>query len=537
MNRPPARHGAAPSAFSDRGGEGGRPRLDRRDAPVSERPDASGDAGQPLRDLDLLIRSRYAIVVLDTIEEERAEALLHHLADRLGLPLFSWTHTKGLRRSDKTSSVYDTQDPSKALAHVESARFPALYHFRGLGPHLQDAVLRQRLRDASQPYTELAGAVVLSGGDIDLGEALRPHAATVRLPPPDVEELRSLLRHILRDLNARGAVEVDQTPEETDRLLRSLRGLTLLETEKILTKVIIEDGRLGADDVQAVVEAKRHLIEREGLLEYYPLEESMAEVADLATLKAWLRKRQAIVATPRRAEAFGLEFPKGMLLLGVPGCGKSLCAKAVAMEWRLPLLKLDPSNLYNKYIGESERNYKRAIATAERMAPVILWIDELEKAFAGAGDQDAGVTQRILGSFLSWLQDRRGDVFVVATANDVTRLPAEFLRKGRFDEVFFVDLPDEEVREEIFRIHLAKRAQDVSRFDIGRLAAASEGFSGSEIEQTVVAGLYSAFSDGVSLSTETVLAEIGATQPLSQMMAEKVEGLRAWAEGRTVRAH
>jgi len=491
----------------------------------------------PLHDLDLLLRSRYPIVLLETNEEDRAETLLRHLADRLHIPLFGWSATKGLRRDDKPSPIYDTADPVKALAHVESARFPAVYYFRSLGPYLEDRILRQRLRDASAPYAKIAGAIILTGTDISIDEALRPHVATVHLPPPDVEEFRELLMHILRDLNSRDVVEVDQTEAETNRLLQNLRGLTLLEAEKILTKAIIEDGRLSPEDIHAVVEAKRELVEREGLLEYYPVEESLDEVADLATLKAWLRKRQAIISTPERAAEFGLEFPKGVLLLGVPGCGKSLCAKAVAMEWSLPLLKLDPSNLYNKYIGESERNFKRAIEAAERMAPVILWIDELEKAFAGAGDQDGGVTQRILGTFLSWLQDRRGDVFVVATANDVERLPAEFLRKGRFDEIFFVDLPDRQTREEIFRIHLAKRGQDVEAFSLEQLGEASHGFSGSEIEQSIVAGLYTAFADGGALTSEGVLAELVSTRSLSRMMSEKIDKLRGWADGRTVRAN
>ena len=245
-------------------------------------------------------------------------------------------------------------------------------------------------------------------------------------------------------------------------MLRHLKGLTVMEAEKILTKAILEDGMLTAEDVRHVIAAKKEVIEREGLLEYYPAEESFAQVADLATLKAWLAKRRGVVAEPGRAARYGLEFPKGMLLLGVPGCGKSLSAKAVASEWGLPLLKLDPSNLYNKYIGESERNFKRAMAAAERMAPVVLWIDELEKAFAQGGSEDSGVSQRILGSFLSWLQDRRGDVFVIATANDVARLPPEFLRKGRFDEIFFVDLPNGPTRHEVFRIHLEARGQEAA---------------------------------------------------------------------------
>ena len=235
----------------------------------------------------------------------------------------------------------------------------------------------------------------------------------------------------------------------------------------------------------------------------------MDSVADLRGLKDWLAKRKEIIMKPEKAREFGLSFPKGVLLLGVPGCGKSLCAKAVAMEWGLPLLKLDPSNLYNKYIGESEKNFKRAMKTAEKLSPVILWIDEIEKAFSSvSGDQDAGVSTRIFGTFLSWLQDRNGDVFVVATANDVKKLPPEFLRKGRFDEIFFVDVPDKDSRDAIFKIHLEKRGKDISNFDLTKIVENTDGFSGSEIEQVIVSGLYSAFSNNTELTTEILLNEI-----------------------------
>jgi SpoVK/Ycf46/Vps4 family AAA+-type ATPase len=230
-----------------------------------------------------------------------------------------------------------------------------------------------------------------------------------------------------------------------------------------------------------------------------------------------------------------------VLLLGVPGCGKSLCAKAVAHEWGLPLLKLDPGNLYDKYVGDSEKNFKRAMQTAERLAPIVLWIDELEKAFAGGsggggGDDDGGVSRRVFGAFLSWLQERRGDVFVVATSNDVAKLPPEFIRKGRFDEVFFVDLPSADARRAIFTIHLRKRKQNSASFDLARLATASEGFSGAEMEQAIVSGLYTAFSAGTPLSTEILLAELASTRPLSRTMRERLDDLRSWAAARTVNA-
>ncbi|MCI0568871.1 MAG: AAA family ATPase, partial [Acidobacteria bacterium] len=331
---------------------------------------------------------------------------------------------------------------------------------------------------------------------------------------------------------------VQMKSEDFARLLSNLKGLTLLEAERILTKAIVEDGKLAPDDLLAVVEAKKAVVEREGVLEYFPAEEGMADIADLAGLKAWLSERRAILTDPSRAAGFGLAFPKGVLLLGVPGCGKSLCAKAVAREWGLPLLKLDPASLYNKYVGESEKNFKRAMSMAEKLAPTVLWIDELEKAFSSSGDaEDGGLSQRIFGTFLSWLQDRKGDVFVVATANDVSILPPEFLRKGRFDEIFFVDLPDAEARRALFSIHLKKRGKDPKLYDLPRLVEATEGFGGSEVEQAIVAGLYTAFSGHRELSTETLLLEIARTKPMAQTMGEKIQWLRDWAKERTRSAH
>jgi SpoVK/Ycf46/Vps4 family AAA+-type ATPase len=310
-----------------------------------------------------------------------------------------------------------------------------------------------------------------------------------------------------------------------------------LEAKKILTRAMIENGKLCGDEIQAVILAKKEIIEKEGLLEYYPVEESMADIADLAGLKQWLEKRKSIILDPENARAYGLSFPKGILLLGVPGTGKTLCAKAVAKEWSMPLLKMDPANLYNKYIGESEKNFKRAMQTAEKMAPVVLLIDEIEKAFTAGGSEDGGTSARILGSFLSWLQDRKGDVFVVATANDIERLPPELLRKGRFDEVFFVDLPDRETRTALFSIHLKRRGQDPQKFNLEELADRTEGYSGAEIEQVVISALYSSFAAKTKLDMTCLMDETGKTIPLCRTRAEHIEALREWARTRTVGAN
>jgi len=503
------------------------------------RPRARIAPGQDaLHDVALLVRSRYGLIHIDTPEEERAQSLLRHLADSLGVPLFLWSRTRGLQREGADGAIYGTEDPHQALAHLCSARFPALYHFKGLGPLLEDVVLASRLEEAAQSFEELRGAIVLTGTGFDLPESLRRAVATLALPQPTLDDYKQLIGHIVRDLSQRMTVVSEISHKDLTRLLHNLKGLTLMEAEKILTKAMVEDGKLDASDIQAVIDHKKAIVEREGVLEYFPVHEDMGDIAGLDGLKDWLQQRKQIILDPERAEAFGLRFPRGILLLGVPGCGKSLCAKAVAHEWSLPLLKLDPATLYNKYIGESERNFRRAMQTSEKLAPVVLWIDELEKAFSSAADgQDGGTSKRIFGTFLNWLQERKEDVFVVATANDVTQLPPEFLRKGRFDEVFFVDLPTPDARRAILDIHLRKRGQDPTSFDLQALTQATDGFSGAEIEQAIVAALFTVFSHGAALTSDALLDEIGTTRPLSETMAERIVALREWAQGRVRSAH
>lgn len=494
-----------------------------------------------LKELRLLIRSHYSVIYVDTPEVERTRGLIRLLADYLGIPFFCWSRTKGLVREDINSKgpVYGSQELKSALAHIEASKFQALYHFGNIEDYLEDKLIVSMIKDAASQFSRNYGAIIITGQNVAIPESLRTITAVFKMPEPDAEEYRELLGHVLRDLYSRVSVDVTLTEEDTNRLLNNIKGLTLTEAEKVITKIVIEDGKLSSEDIRGVIDAKRDIVERDGVLEYYPVEESMADIADLKGLKSWLSKRKEIIVNPEKAEEFGLSFPKGVLLLGVPGCGKSLCAKAVATEWGLPLLKLDPSNIYNKYIGETEKNFKRAMDTAEKMSPVILWVDEIEKAFSSAGGdtEDGGVSRRIFGTFLSWLQDRKGDVFIVATANDVTKLPPEFLRKGRFDEIFFVDLPDQETRTAIFGIHLEKRGKNPCNFDIENLARATEGFSGSEIEQVIVAGLYTAFSADKKLNTDILMDEIGSTSPISRTMAEKIAALREWAQQRTVCAN
>ena len=491
----------------------------------------------PLHDLELLIRSRYGALLLDTAEDDRAEALSQRAADRMQVALFVWRRATGLKRAGAPAGVYGTQEPRTALEHVIGSDLPALYVFHGLGTELQRPEVADLLREAAQRLANRAGAVVLTGADVDLPESLRTVVGVVRIPVPTRKEYEDLLGRVVRDVSTTIKIGVSLMPPDRDRLLANLQGLTLAEAERLLTRAIVEDGNLGADDVMRVAEAKRDLVERDGLLEYCPTGESLDGIAGLARLKEWLEKRRMFMNDPQRAAQFGLEFPRGLLLVGVPGCGKSLCAKAVASAWALPLVRLDPGALYTKYMGETEQNLRKVITSAVRFAPMVLWIDEIEKAFAVGGEGDGGTSQRVLGTFLSWLQERQGDVFVVATANDVQRLPPELLRKGRFDETFFVDLPDEAARAVIFGIHLRKRKQAPDGFDLPLFARESEGYSGSELEQVVVSALYTAYAASAPLTNDLLLDELRQTPPIVSTAREKIALLRAWAAGRTVPAN
>jgi hypothetical protein len=492
----------------------------------------------PLTELKLLVKSRYGLICIETPEERRVESILNHLADQLQLPLFVWTRARGLIREGEEQGIYNTQDSKGALNHIISSRMAAIYDLQGMGPDLENALVVELLKEGSRCLADKEGAILLTGTGLNIPEALRHHCVSLQLPPPRPDEYRGLLLQILRDFAKHSKVSVTLSKEDHRRLLDNLKGLTLMEAEKVLTKAIVVDNTLSAEDIRNVIDAKRQVVEREGLLEYYPVEATMQDIAALAGLKRWLAKRKKIIDKPDEARKFGLPFPKGVLLVGIPGTGKSLCAKAVAMEWGLPLLKMDPASLYNKYIGETEKNFKNAMKTAEKMAPVILWIDEIEKAFASASEgEESGVSTRVLGTFLGWLQDRAGDVFVVATANDVQSLPPELLRKGRFDEIFFVDLPEHKARHKLFEIHLKKRGKDPVDFDLDVLAEKTQGFSGADVEQVVVSALYTCFADSTPLDTLAIVSEIEATRPLSVTMPEKISKLRSWAAGRTVPAN
>ncbi len=488
------------------------------------------------KDLEVLINSRYPLIAVETYEEERVEDMLKALSASLGIPLFLWTVTEGLKRSGLDNSLYDTQQPLKALSNIASMKGEGIYLMKDLHRYLHEVEVVRKLLDLSKLTSWYRRAIILSAPHIDIPPELEKITALLELELPSEQELKVLVRNTLKDLSSRHKFKVDLSQEEFERLAESLKGLTLFEAERAVTRAVFDDLALTGKDLQLIIEIKKEMIGKEGILEYYPREEGMAQVGGLKNLKRWLEKRKKAF-TPE-AGRFGLDPPKGILLLGVQGCGKSLAAKAIAKEWDLALLKLEPGRLYDKYIGESEKNLEKALGMAERMAPCVLMIDEIEKGFTyvGSSEADAGLSRRIFGRLLGWLQDRKAPAFVAATCNSLQSLPPELTRKGRFDEIFFIDLPTLEERKEIFAIHLKKRKRDPSAFDLNALAAESEGFSGAEIEQATVSALYTAFSRGTEVTTPILLEELKETCPLSVLRQEEIESLREWARGRAVMA-
>jgi hypothetical protein len=483
-------------------------------------------------DLEALVRSRHPIVTIDTVEEERVDNLLHAVASTLHMPLFTWTVTHGLQRVGGEIAVYGTANPQVLVRHLATLTVQGLFHLKGLHAHLDDATVVRGLRDTAQAFLRSGATAVLSGESIRLPRELAGDAVPFVLHLPNHDELQEVVHQVLHSLTRQHDVAVNLGPDGMELLLQALSGLTLNQARQAVAWAVLEDASLTAQDIPRVLRRKCETVREEGLLEFYPPEDNTFELGGFDRLKAWLER--ARVGFTSEARALGLPAPRGILLVGVQGCGKSLAAKAIARGWKQPLLKLDAGRLYDKFIGESEKNLRKALDFAEAIAPGVLWIDEIEKGFAHGGEADGGLSQRILGSFLTWLQERQAPVFVAATANDVLALPPELLRKGRFDEIFFVDLPQPAERDTIFRIHLTQRHQDPARFDLAALTAASDGFSGAEIEQAITAGLYRALHDREPLTTGMLCEELRGTQPLSVSRREDVERLREMARGRFV---
>ncbi len=491
-------------------------------------------------EIETLIRARYPILYLVTSEEARVRQLLAGIARRRQKKVWEWSCTTGLvpagtslaARKPKESA---TLDPLAALDQVGALVEPALFVFQDLHPYLtrnQPSIIR-KLKEIARELKNSTKTIVLISPVLEIPVELEKEITVLNFPLPDLAELSALLDGILAEVAETGRVRINLDGPGRQRLLQAAQGLTLGEAENVFARIMVQDGSLSGDDVHEVFAEKQQIIRKSGLLEYVATAENFAHVGGLAVLKEWLQKRS--VAFSAEARDFGLPAPKGILMLGVQGCGKSLSAKAVANLWQLPLLRFDMGRMFGSFVGSSEENVRRAIAVAESVAPVILWIDEIDKAFAGSqssGATDGGTTARVFGTLVTWLSEKTAPVFVVATANDISQLPPELLRKGRFDEIFFVDLPSEAERAEIFRIHLARSGRADEAFDAPALAAASVDFSGAEIAEAINSALYDAFYAREELTTAHVLAAVRQTTPLARTMSEQITRLRTWATGR-----
>ena len=551
--------------------------------------------------LKVLINSSTPIVVMETSEEMRAVNLVRTACSELNMATFEWSIADGLARSGSNAaaegpknpqqarsdqsagwtrvnaghlaqphtvlspgtgesdrltravmssmgneaaaaaaggSIYNTREPVQALANMESMTVEAVFILKDFHRHMDDPVVIRRLRDVGQKFSENRRTVIITAPEITVPAELAKLVEYFDLPLPDRDRLHDIVQDTFTRLSKTYTLKLQLDAAGVDAMSANLRGLTEEEAERAISQAVVTRYALCPETVTDVLEAKKQLLRHSGMLEFIEGSDNMASIGGLENLKHWLGQRRG--AWEDSAREFGLEPPHGVIILGVQGCGKSLCARAVAGEWKLPLVKFDTSAVYDKYIGETEKRIRKVFQVAEGLAPCVLWIDELEKVFAGSGPDsasaDAGVSSRLLASFLSWMQDRKAPVFVAATCNNVTVLPPELIRKGRFDELFFVDLPNQVERKQIFSIQLAKRKRNPAEFDLEKVATAANGYSGAEIDAAVQGALYAAYSEKKQVTTQSLIDALAQTVPLSTTRAEEIAALRGWARSRAVPA-
>ncbi len=458
-------------------------------------------------------------------EEERVERAIRRLADSLGKRVYPWRASSGFE------NMANGDSPAGAIKQVIKSSERALFVLHDLHPWLDDPVNVRLLRDAARHLKQSYKTLIIVSPVLRIPPELEKDITVIDVPLPDEKELATLLSEMVAPLAQSRGVTVEGGVEIEERVVQAAQGLTAAEAGNVFAKVMVDDRVVNVDDISRILDEKRQIIRKAGLLEYYQQAEDIGNVGGLDLLKGWLNSRDG--AFSERAREFGLPEPKGLLLLGVQGCGKSLAAKAIASAWQLPLLRLDVGAVMNAYIGSSEENMRKAIRISESLAPCILWLDEIDKGFSGTGgDHDGGTTARVFATFLTWMQEKVKPVFVIATANAIEHLPPEMLRKGRFDEIFFVDLPVENERRDIFDIHLRRRGRKPDKFHLARLAESSAGMSGAEIEAVVVEALWRAFPQSRELTQDDLAQAIHTTVPLSRTMSENIEALRAWARTR-----
>ena len=492
------------------------------------------------KDLLLIIQSNIPIVVIESHEEKEIIGIIRLLSKKIKRPAFCWTITDGLVHMDNLMMQVEIphfNKPEEVLKEIKARKTPGIYLLIDFTPFLEDnpKVIRL-LKEIAMDCELIDHTIVLLSHKIPLPNDLKPFSAHFELPVPDREEIQKIVIEESRQWAHKFHEKARINQNALNKLVMNLYGMALTDVHRLARKAIYDDGVITETDIPEVNTAKYKLLDMDGLLSFEYETAHFADVGGLKNLISWLESRREAFLQQTGLNPNLMDVPKGIMLVGVQGAGKSLAAKAVAGAWGLPLLRLDFAVLYNKFFGETEHNMRKALKMAEAMAPCVMWIDEIEKGIA-SGDYDSGTSRRVLGSFLTWLSERKDAIFIVATSNDIKSLPPELIRKGRLDEIFFVDLPDTAARQEIFSIHLSRRNLDPAKFDLTLLADFSEGFSGAEIEQAVVSALYSARSASREMTTSMIMDELNSTSPLSKVMKEHILSLRQWAQGRTVRAN
>ena len=488
---------------------------------------------ESLHDLEVLVESKKAqLVVIETEREGCFVEGFRRLASRSKVAYFHWTVTKGLLR---LGSGYKPQshnrDINQLFAQIQATDFAGVYILVDFHHFLQDPVAIRHVKDVIVNNPQ--HTIVMLSSTVELPEELERKAIRYELPLPTQEQLKKLVNDLADKWYRENKVKVKSSNKRiASRLVENLCGLSEDDARRLAEHAIFNDGIICQKDIAQINQEKFDLLNKDNILSYELDYEELDNIAGFNNLKEWLEIRRQVFSGELKLP--GNDIPKGMLLLGVQGCGKSLAAKAVAGSWHLPLLYLDFGTLYNRYIGETEKNMRTVLEVAEHMAPCVLWMDEIEKGLSAVSNSD-DISKRLLGTFLTWLAENKSKVFIVATANDVSALPPELMRKGRFDEVFFVDLPNLEERAAILKIHLMRREVDIEGLDLPKVAETCEGFSGAEIEQVVVSAIYATYAKQKKISTSALLDQVQATRPLSILMAEKIQGIRAWAEHRAVK--
>ncbi len=487
------------------------------------------------KDIEHLMRARYPLIYILSSEEKRVEKSIADVLQsrerekNYKTRIYTWSVTEGMRLGKEPQG--DSKDPLKALRFVVEAKHDerAVFILRDLHPYLKNPEVVRLLRDIARKLKEEVKTVFLISPLLAIPPELDKEVAVVEYPLPELAEIDAIFDRVSRNTGAK-----IPSGQDREHVVEAALGLTADEAEGVFAKSLVQTG--GAFDIDVILSEKERIVRKSGVLEFFRTHEKMDNIGGLDVLKGWLRKRQS--AFSEEARQFGLPRPKGILMIGIPGGGKSLTAKAVGAAWRLPLLRLDVGKIFAGIVGSSEENMRRAIQMAEAVAPSILWVDELEKGFSGTGssnNSDAGTAARVFGSFITWLQEKTSPVFVIATANNVDELPPEMMRKGRFDEIFFVDLPTLPEREEIAAIHVKRRGRDPVQFNLELIAEKSEGMTGAEIEQAIVSALFDEYDRngkaGV-LTSEGVLHSLAETVPLSRTMKEKIAALRTWCKTR-----